>query len=90
MFFVNKDFHIGNYCGFALWATPSGALDFGPADRGMKSPSVTRRSNGVLVARPGVDQDMSSRRGVVTAIDPVARTMTVPGPWNGQDIPDRG
>ncbi len=74
VFLLNKDFHIGSSCAFALWGNPSGALmDLKSGDE------VTvrfQRSNGVLVA-DRVTQDMSIRKGVVTAIDPVARTMTV-------------
>lgn len=74
VFLLNKDFHMGNSCTFDLWGNPSGALmDLRSGDE------VTIRyqhSNGVLVANR-VAQDMSTRHGVVTAIDPAARTMTV-------------
>lgn len=74
VFLLNKDFHIGNSCAFALWGNPSGALmDFRSGDEVTIS---YQRSNGVLVA-DRVTQEMSTRKGVVTAIDPVARTMTV-------------
>jgi len=76
LFLLNKDFHIGSSCAFSLWGNPSGALmDLRLGDEVTIS---YQRSNGVLVA-DRVTQDMSTRKGMVTAIDPVARTMTVRG-----------
>jgi hypothetical protein len=74
LLFLNKEFHIGNTCTFDLWGNPSGALmDL----RVGEAVTVSfQRSNGILVADK-VRQEMATRVGVVTAIDPVARTMTV-------------
>jgi hypothetical protein len=74
VFLMNRDFHIGSSCAFALWGNPSGALM--DLQSGEEVTISYQRSNGILVA-DRVTQDMSTRKGVVTAIDPVARTMTV-------------
>lgn len=71
---LNKKFHLGDNCGYALLDNPSGAIT--DLRSGEKVTVSYQNANGVLVA-DRVKQKPMSYEGTVKSIDPAAHTLTL-------------
>lgn len=79
----SKNFNLGANCAYKLWNNPDGAITGLRA--GEKVKVAYQDASGVPVA-DRIKQEPMTERGMVTAVDPAARTLTLHSGWMNKTI----